>query len=867
MDSSWVHVIGVCLSTIVSIIESVGNTLIKKSHIIYSKYEKLIEQEAGHDREQSVGRHDTHGRETERSKTGGGKRKIKKNKKNETKREREIGSERKNKKRKIKKRYSFLNISIRSLQISEHICYRKGNAKKCNHGEKKWIQGFHRGRIYKGDINCSCTDDMENSYEECSSGGEMGARGVDVDNNFMEKPLTSNFRNSDISNLESTFCSLPCNEQGQVKKITHDEAAYIRQANVTGQEFKEIKKNKEKYHINSMKNNYDTYSECKKEMLDITSPVSSYSCEGKKSAKGCNLIAREINKKSKRKEKFLCSLKRSPRPVALKLEKRASYFYLYGKRIRKWNHVYNPSSNRKSCRKNKNLLHVLNGKDSYKEKGSVCRISSSHDFRSHLPIHFTENISNKLCKRKVEEVCTQSHKNKKNMLYFRYGKKKKNKNIMNIIHKKNLKMLKSDSINGDLSNVYKMYYSSFPSDRLTDRLYSFSTGSMHHEDMYNTTSFGKNKNKGLKRIFLGKVKYSDEEEITRCSTFKIEQGNEHDNCPTLITSNSCYNSEYPTLDIKKQSYFYFYLGIILTSFLAPALNIFSNICLPTSMVGFVSIRLICSLLLEKFVLKENQPFYLYVGIPFSTAGLTIVTIFSSSSNNFKDLDSVFNLFLKTESIVLLTCEMLFSYLIVLLSLRHLRKNGAAIGSSDRSVGLSDDKLGIREQHIDRKKNRKQRSNASSFFFFFFFFFSPVFSGTMGSMATIFSKATFIGLVSVLLNDKLTLRDFFLNYKVVVLIVLTIVCSITEILYTPYLLKHYKLTHIVSLKSFGNISFNALNGMIIFDERPSCMYFWAFGFLLILIGIILLSYKNVIPKTVNFFKYRCRKRVVILHTSE
>ncbi|GAB67914.1 hypothetical protein PCYB_124800 [Plasmodium cynomolgi strain B] len=438
-------------------------------------------------------------------------------------------------------------------------------------------------------------------------------------------------------------------------------------------------------------------------------------------------------------------------------------------------------------------------------------------------------------------------------------------------HKKMTKLFKSESPNnGGVPGGDKMHYCSFRSDRFVDRISGDTASSEHEGGVRAETSLSKNgRERGRERgrengrgTGLGtleeKEKYSDEEEVTRCSSLKMDHENGArclDSTPPHLPS----DVERAHSNIRTQSYVCFYLGIALTSFIAPALNIFSNVFLPMSMVGFVSVRLMCSLLLEKFVLKEQQSVYLYVGIPFSTVGLTLITVYSGSDNIIKDLDSVLGLFVTGESIMLLSCEMFFAFVVALLSVGHLGEGTSTgwVGGQHRGVPsegeLFSSKFNASMQSKDKDPNSKRRGGN------FFFFFSPVSSGIMGSLATIFSKATLIGLVSVLLSEQLTLRHFFLNYKVALLIILTIICSFAEITYTPFLLKYYNLTHVVSLKSFGNISFNAVNGMAIFDERPSCVYAWTFGFLLILVGIIFLSYKNVIPTALRLFNQQCRHK--------
>ncbi|ANQ09802.1 Uncharacterized protein PCOAH_00044390 [Plasmodium coatneyi] len=774
MDSSWTYAIGIWLSTIVSVVEAVGSTLVRKSHIIYSKYEKLLEAtECDSASEEDEG--------------GGG------------------GREKGEEKRKRKRKYSFLNISIRSLQNSGRICYRKGKVKESD-------DGVHQ--LIKNTPSSGTNDGRRND-------GEAEEEEDRLSNSLMEKSLSINLVHPDGgSNFDRGHFS-PCNNSSEGEKIGPRKSAHIKRTNNPTEEYKREEGAK----------NYDGSSaEWQNELLDIH-PTSCQLSEEKHTTRWSNFSARSINKKVKKKEKFLWLSKR-PTCRALGKPKRSIFYtpLCNGKKRKKWKGLLILSGH---CRKQKSRM---DGK-----KRFICGDPPRRG------LHKWGKTPT------VEDAAAGPHNN--NMI------------MMSISHKKMSKLFKSESLNSDLPGEDKMYYCSFRSDRFVDKL-SGDTAHSEHEggEVRAEASLSKNGHENWRESRnaseLGtleeKEKYSDEEENTRCSTLKMDQENK----------GICLESTPPHLpsevkrahsNLRTKSYVCFYLGIALTSFIAPALNIFSNVFLPMSMVGFVSVRLMCSLLLEKFVLKEQQSVYLYVGIPFSTVGLTLITVYSAGDSTFKDLDSVLSVFLTGVSITLLSCEILFSFVVAFLSLGHLGAGTSTgwVGGQHRGVpsegDLFSDKLNESIQSKDKHPNSKRRRRN------FFFFFSPVSSGIMGSLATIFSKATFMGLVSVMLNEQLTLRHFFLNYKVALLIILTIICSIAEIIYTPFMLKYYNLTHVVSLKSFGNISFNAVNGMTIFDERPSCAYAWTFGFLLILVGIIFLSYKNVIPNTLRIFNQQFRRK--------
>ncbi|EUD69249.1 hypothetical protein C922_00112 [Plasmodium inui San Antonio 1] len=811
MDSSWIHAIGVCLSTIVSIVEAVGSTLVRKSHIIYSKYEKKLLEA------------------TECDSVSEGETKLEKKSK-----------------RKGKRKYSFLNISIRSLQISGRIFYRNGKVKESDDGAHQLLRRTPSSGTSEGRLN-----DGEAGEREVEQERQQEEQDNHLSSSLMEKSLSINLLHRDGSNSDQGYFS-PFNDSSEGEKIRPQKFAYIKRTNKPIEECEREEGAKDNYQTKWTNICDGSSGEWQNESLDIH-PSSYHLCEEKHPPKWRNFSARAINKKVKKKQKCLRLRRRPTCRVMGKPKRRIFYTTLCnGRRSRTWKRLLILNDH---CRKSKTGME---GKKYY-----ICR-----DFP---PRGFPH------CGRTPPVEGTDAGPHKNNII------------MMSISHRKVSKIFKSESPNGGLPGGDKMYHSSLGSDRFVDRLSGDTASSEHEGGVRAEASLSRNghqdgrescgqngcQNCRPNRYQIGcqnrrgntlgtleeKEKYSDEEEITRCSTLKLDQENAGgclDSTPAHLPS----DVKRAHSNMKTESYICFYLGIALTSFIAPALNIFSNVVLPMSMVGFVSVRLICSALLERFVLKEQKSVYLYVGIPFSTLGLTLITVCSASDNTFEDLDSVLGLFLTGESITLLSFEMFFAFVVALLSVGHL---GAGTSSStglagEQNKGVSSEgdlfssKLNANMQCGDKHPTWKRKGGGN-----FFFFFSPVSSGIMGSLATIFSRATFIGLVSVLINDKLNLSHFFLNYKVALLIILTIICSIVEIIYTPFLLKYYNLTHVVSLKTFGNISFNAVNGMTIFEERPSCVYTWTFGFLLILVGIIFLSYENVIPKALRLFNQQFRHK--------
>ncbi|CRG94867.1 conserved Plasmodium protein, unknown function [Plasmodium gallinaceum] len=744
MDKPWLDYVGVFLSVSVSIIESVGSTIIKKSHIIYEKYKKLIE------RKELIT--------------------CKLEEKNSSNEYNQYSN--RNKKGKKKKK-SFINISLINIQNSKSIYKKKIKEKKilCN-------KFFHKKKIKerkkKGDENENENNNVKKEKKR---------------NYFTEGKLIKK-KKSEISEWKSmTYIYSKSNRK--LRKLCSFQSVCIIKSNNLKEEFNLVKYKNENYNTKNITNNSEIIDINYKNMNEsITNYRSKY-----KNFCSKNLNTREINKKTKRKERSLRSLKNSDYCT---LEEMKGFNSFYKDSKENYNYICNSSFKKNKfknyIKKNKryNNTHKFYKKNI--KKKSFSYDSLLKDFYTLQNRNTRETIMSKNLNFDNSEQLSMCCDNKYNDLH---KNKEKEGTIITMLNKKESR--ENPNIMTNTTNKDKVYYYSFPPqeslDNINSKNYNFTNENI------NPHSFYISKNIDMKKMYSERKRNSDEE-VTRSSTFQTVDEN--------------YMNK-----LKKRSYLYFYCGIFFTSIVAPSFNLFSNALLPASMVGFVSIRLICSLLLERFVLKETQSLYLYIGIPFATIGLILITIFSGKDSQFNDLDYIFKLFLKIESIFLMTFELLFTYSVAFFSIKYLQ--------------------------IKKKK-----------MYNFLYIFSPFSSGIMGSLSTILCKALVIGFMSIIVKDKFRFFQFFLNYKLIILALLTFIVAITEIFYTPYLLKHYHLTHVVSLKSFGNVAFNAVNGMFIFNERPICICAWAFGFFLVLIGIIFLSFESVIPNTINYLKLYFRR---------
>ncbi|SOV83723.1 conserved Plasmodium membrane protein, unknown function [Plasmodium sp. gorilla clade G3] len=891
-SSSIISIVGIFLSIVVSILESIGNTIIKKSHLIYAQYERLLEGcnilssnkenensefEFNHnlkDKSDIINfeSNNIYSSDTSYCSNYMGyynydddiicRHYINENKiiEEQTK---AINKSRRYKRNKKGKKYSFFNISIRSFQNCKNTIRKKKDKKYKDRKNKNKI--YSSKSLYNDNIDIPLEEyenDFKNKHEEY-----FFKRHQMNTNQIIERKFSKNKKRTLKDNhiIDSIYYNYS-KEYNISNGNMNEQVVNIIETFTSKEDVENTNNIFQICNIHNIKNNnINNKEKCILNIYYSDDNINEEKKKKKKNSYNSNYNTREINKNIKRKGRFLQSIKNFDY-ISFKRLKFFNFFYRRGKRknkthncfsntyIKKWK-KYNLK--KKITKNNQTQNKIIYPFDNY-YKDNLYRHNMSMENLQYLSYDHIDleetHISEEIGIYSIELMPIKSVHNKNNTLFIKKNEKEKNikyslnyskkkKKMFCLLNMKTEKKIKKNKCNKiyilnkkkrrinkekfnqriitrHKCNDKKKYYSSLPSYSIVNKTEHVLLHYKNDEKNYSNTYVRIQKN-----IYSEKKKngHSNNTNRNNINNYNMNNMNNINNMnDNNNNNNNKSNADHNDLqNVKKKSYYYFYFGIILTSAVAPAFNIFSNLLLPASMVGFVSIRIICSFLLERFVLKEKQSLYLLVGIPFSTIGLILITIFSSNGNDPKDIDYIFNLFLKLGSILLLTSEIIFSHVTVFFSVLYLQKK--------------------------RKNN-------------FLFFFSPLSSGIMGSLVTIFSKATLMGLMSIILNTQYKFYHIFINYKLLILTMVTLFTTITEIFYTPYLLKHYSLTHIVSLKSFGNISFNAINGMFIFNERPSCNYLWSCGFFLVLIGILFLSYENIIPYILNYIKLYFRRPI-------
>ncbi|SBS86365.1 conserved Plasmodium membrane protein, unknown function [Plasmodium ovale curtisi] len=778
MDNSWVYITGISLSIVVSIIEAVGNMIIKKSHLYYSKCEE------------------------EQIKTNKIERdNLKKENRDYRDETQYIGyfEEEKNGREKRKKRsYSFFNISIRSVQNCEDVHRKRKKEKKMNRTEyllkRDNMDGCEKGDIHhensRKKFNKKVHDPFGKlvppTWENLQCSGNQSTRlGYPKKCGKLKENLSCASVHSAEGNSSNT-----CMKRGNYK-CSHTDDCIVGRCHSSGHSSGHSSRSDRSdvvcaYCTNVL--NKRTYrGECHRNENDRK-------CGGLKkpmqSSKNYN-----TNWKIKRVNEFNCT--------DIVGGKMFTHAYVISRGEKKYKNIIFPNVGKK-CHKVKRFMF---GREPFlRKRNSIKSWKRHHEKGSH------EIITNN-----TEELRLQFF-NEKDM---RCKRMRREHTMVKTINKKKFQS-KWGSRSFNVTKGNNAFYTYLSYSQLI-RVTNDEISHFVHDKWLHRSPPSAGGNKTTKRLLSKRgIKSSDDNEEGKMGSTYERTGEGF----TQIFSDKQTNGLAQRRE--KQSRCYFYVGIILTNIVAPVFNIFSNVFLPASMVGFVSVRLMSSLLLEKFVLRENQSPYLYAGIPFCTAGLILITVYSSNTSGVDDFENVFSLFLKVESVILMTCEVFLTYAIAAASVQYLH-----------IVNIGED--------ITRERKGRKKIN-------FFYFCSPLSSGIMGSLCSIFSKASLTGFMSIIIKGESKLSFIsLLNYKIIILFTLAFLSSLTDIFYSPFLLKYYNLTHVVSLKTFGNIAFNSLNGMTVFAERPSSAYAWAWGFLLVLLGILLLSYENVIPHALRYCK--------------
>ncbi|SBT41900.1 conserved Plasmodium membrane protein, unknown function [Plasmodium ovale wallikeri] len=596
MDNSWVYITGISLSIVVSIIEAVGNMIIKKSHLYYSKCEEEqiktnkierdnLEKENRdyHDETQCIGYF-------EEEKNGREKRK--------------------------KRSYSFFNISIRSVQNCEDAYRKRKKEKRTNRTEyllkRDNMDGCEKGDMHhensRKKLNTKVHDSFGKSVPptwenlQCSGGNQSIHLG------YPKKcgKLKGNLSCASVHSAERNS-SNRCVKREHYK-CSHTDDCIVGRCHSRGCSSMSNRSDVVCAYCTNMLSKRTYRGECHRNENDRK-------CEGLKNPMQLRKN-HNTNWKFKRVNEFNCT--------DIVGGKIFTHACVISRGEKKYKKIIFPNVGKK-CHKVKRFML---GRDPFLRKSCSIKNWKRHH----------EKGSNEVITNNTEELRLQFFNEKE----LRCKKMRREHTMVKTINKKKFQS-KWGSRSFNVTKGNNAFYTSLSYSQLiratNDEISHFARDKWLHRSL---TSAGGNTT--IKRVLSKRgIKSSDDD--AECKMGSIYERKGEGFTKTFADKQTDELAQRR----EKQSRCYFYVGIILTNIVAPVFNMFSNVFLPASMVGFVSVRLMSSLLLEKFVLRENQSPYLYAGIPFCTAGLILITVYSSNTNGVDDFENVFSLFLKVES--------------------------------------------------------------------------------------------------------------------------------------------------------------------------------------------------------------------------
>eukprot|EP00922_Rhytidocystis_sp_ex-Travisia-forbesii_P037337 GHVS01055629.1.p1 GENE.GHVS01055629.1~~GHVS01055629.1.p1 ORF type:complete len:531 (+),score=70.37 GHVS01055629.1:63-1595(+) len=253
-------------------------------------------------------------------------------------------------------------------------------------------------------------------------------------------------------------------------------------------------------------------------------------------------------------------------------------------------------------------------------------------------------------------------------------------------------------------------------------------------------------------------------------------------------------------------------GMFLSAALCPLFNVCAMEFLPASVVGFAGVQIIFVMILARTWLHEDISIWNFFGAILVIAGLFLLSFFSGRDPVFNTLDDFWG-YLSTLQAILF-----FSITggITLFGICYYGDRGVAwVGGS--FCGLC------------RWCTHFQRVML------------PSTAGLFGGFAVLSAKAMMMAITSIMTEPHNSLSKIASQWKAVFIILTTAAFALAELVFINKSLQKYQAFSVVPIVNSVITLSGAVGGILIFQEYPSNPILWSVGLVMILAGVLALSY--------------------------
>eukprot|EP00922_Rhytidocystis_sp_ex-Travisia-forbesii_P020310 GHVS01029908.1.p1 GENE.GHVS01029908.1~~GHVS01029908.1.p1 ORF type:complete len:659 (+),score=98.58 GHVS01029908.1:170-2146(+) len=255
-------------------------------------------------------------------------------------------------------------------------------------------------------------------------------------------------------------------------------------------------------------------------------------------------------------------------------------------------------------------------------------------------------------------------------------------------------------------------------------------------------------------------------------------------------------------------------GMFLSAAMCPLFNVCAMEFLPASVVGFAGVQIIFVMVLARAWLREKISLYNFFGAVLVIGGLFMLSFSSGRDPVFNTLDDFWGYLYTLQAILYFS----ITGGIALFGICYYADSGV--------TWLGDSFCGLCSwcTHFQR-------------------IMLPSTAGLFGGYAVLSAKAMMMAITSIMTQPHNSLSKIVKQWKAVFIILVTIACALTELLFINRSLQKYQAFSVVPIVNSVITLSGAVGGLLVFQEYPSKPILWSFGLAMIIAGVMALSYAH------------------------
>lgn len=283
--------------------------------------------------------------------------------------------------------------------------------------------------------------------------------------------------------------------------------------------------------------------------------------------------------------------------------------------------------------------------------------------------------------------------------------------------------------------------------------------------------------------------------------------------PTL-----CTDSLPPILSVYRQPLWLG--GITITAVIGPLFNLLAIEFLPASIVGFAGLQIVFVMILARFYLNEIMTFTSYLGAALVIIGLLLVMLSAGRDPTFGSVVQFCAYFYSIQAVLFFAITGgILTFGVCYFTDRVVQW----VATIQYCCGIC--------QHCFRIQR----------------IMLPATAGLFGAVAGLAAKAMLISVTTVFTHTPVTFIYVSQQWRALVIIACTIVFALLELLFLNRSLQKYDAIQVVPIVNSVITVGSAVGGILLFEELPKHPIFWSLGLVIVVTGVLCVSYARSIAE--------------------